>query len=100
MKRLILFLAYGAAALTILFALVLPIKGFPVFLSALGSLNLKIAPWFSGGEVAFVIDRGSHQIKVFHPVFQRWWGRGQKVLCKWYGCREAPCPPRCGRRST
>jgi hypothetical protein len=65
MKRLILFLGYGAAVLTILFALALPIKGFPIFLSALSSLNLKIAPWFSGGEVAFVIDRNSYQIKVY-----------------------------------
>ena len=78
MKRVILFLAYGAAALTILFALLLPIKGFPIFLSTLGSLNLKIAPWFSGGEVAFVIDRGSYQIKVFHPVYPALLGEGSK----------------------
>ena len=78
MKRLIIFLGYGAASLTILFALALPIKGFPVFLSALGSLNLKIAPWFSGGEVAFVIDRGSYQIKVFHPVYPALVGEGAK----------------------
>ena len=78
MKRMILFLGYGAAALTILFALALPIMGFPVFLSALGSLNLKIAPWFSGGEVAFVIDRSSYQIKVFQPVYPALVGEGAK----------------------
>jgi hypothetical protein len=78
MKRTIHFLAYGAAVLTVLFALALPIMGFPIFLSALGSLNLKIAPWFSGGEVAFVIDRGSHQITVYHPVYPALIGEGSK----------------------
>jgi hypothetical protein len=78
MKRLILFLGYGAAVLTIFFALALPIKGFPIFLSALSSLNLKIAPWFSGGEVAFVIDRNSYQIKVYHPVYPALVGEGSK----------------------
>ena len=69
MKRLGLFLGYGAAALTVLFALALPLKGFPVFLSALGALNLKIAPWFSGGEPASVIHRSSYQITVYRPVY-------------------------------
>jgi hypothetical protein len=78
MKRLILFLGYGAAALTIFLAFALPIMGFPVFLSALGSLNLKIAPWFSGGEIAFVIDRSTYQIKVFHPVYPALVGEGAK----------------------
>ncbi|MGA2955466.1 MAG: hypothetical protein ABSF48_07075 [Thermodesulfobacteriota bacterium] len=78
MKRLTLFLGYGAAVLTILFALALPIKLFPVFLSVIGALDLKIAPQFSGGEVAFVIDRGSHQIKVYHPVYPALFGQGSK----------------------
>jgi len=69
MKRLILFLGYGAAILTVLFALALPLKILPIFLSIVGALDLKIAPWYSGGEVAFVIDRGSHQIKVYGPVY-------------------------------
>jgi hypothetical protein len=78
MKRVIHFLGYAAAALTVLFALILPIKGFPVFLSALDSLGLKIAPWFSGGEVAFVIDRGNYQNQVFHPVYPALAGEGSK----------------------
>ena len=78
MKRLFIYLGYGAAILTILFAIVLPVKGFPLFLSALGSLNLKIAPWFSGGEVAFIIDRSSYQIKVFQPVYPALSGEGAK----------------------
>jgi len=64
--------------LTILFALALPIKLFPVFLSVIGALDLKIAPQFSGGEVAFVIARGSHQIKVYHPVYPALFGQGSK----------------------
>ena len=78
MKRTIHFLAYGAAVLTILFALALPIKVMPFFLSVVGALELKIAPWFSGGEVAFVIDRGSHQITVYHPVYPALIGEGSK----------------------
>jgi len=78
MKRLLLFLGYGAAALTVLFALALPIKGFPVFLSALGDLGLKIAPWYSGGEVASTLDRGSYQIKIYHPVYPALVGEGEK----------------------
>ena len=78
MKRLGLFLGYGAAALTVLFALALPLKGFPIFLSALGALNLKIAPWFSGGESASVIDRSSYQITVYRPVYPALVGEGSK----------------------
>jgi len=78
MKRLILFLGYGAAVLTVLFAFALPIKLFPVFLSVIKGLDLKIAPRFSGGEVAFVIDRGSYQIQVYHPVYPALFGEGSK----------------------
>jgi hypothetical protein len=63
------YLANGAAVLTILFALALPIKVLPIFVSAVKALDLKIAPRFSGGEVAFVIDRGGYQINVYHPVY-------------------------------
>ena len=78
MKRMIHFLANGAAVLTILFALALPIKVLPIFLSAVRALDLKIAPWFSGGEAAFVIDRGGYQIKVYHPVYPALVGEGSK----------------------
>ncbi len=78
MKRLVCFLAYGAAVLTVVFALALPIKVFPVFLSVIRSLDLKIAPWFSGGEAAFVLDRERYQITVFHPVYPALVGEGEK----------------------
>jgi len=78
MNRMIHFLANGAAVLTILFAVALPIKLFPIFLSAVGSMDLKIAPWFSGGEAAFIIDRGRYQIKVYHPVYPALLGEGSK----------------------
>ena len=78
MNRMIHFLANGAAVLTILFAVALPIKLFPIFLSAVGSMDLKIAPWFSGGEAAFIIDRGRYQIKVYHPVYPTLSGEGSR----------------------
>ncbi len=78
MKRLVSYLGYGAAVLTVLFAVALPIKLFPIFLSAVGALDLKIAPWFSDGEVAYVIDRGSHQIKVFRPAYPALVGEGSQ----------------------
>ena len=78
MKRMIPYLAYGAAILTILFALALPIKVLPIFVSAIKALDLKIAPRFSGGEVAFVIDRGGYQIKVYHPVYPALVGEGSE----------------------
>jgi hypothetical protein len=78
MKRMIHFLAYGAAVLTVLFAVALPIKVMPFFLSVVGALDLKIAPWFSGGETAFVLDRGGYQIKVYHPVYPALVGEGKK----------------------
>ena len=78
MKRMIPYLANGAAVLTILFALALPIKLLPIFVSAVKALDLKIAPRFSGGEVAFVIDRGRYQIKVYHPVYPALVGEGTK----------------------
>ena len=78
MKRIIHYGAYGAAILTVLFALALPIKVMPIFLSIIGDLDLKIAPWFSGGEAAFVIDRGNYQITVFRPVYPALVGEGEK----------------------
>jgi hypothetical protein len=78
MKRMIPFLGYGAAVLTILFALALPIKVLPALISIVGAMDLKIAPWFSGGEPAFVIDRGGYQIKVYHPVYPALIGEGSK----------------------
>jgi len=78
MKRVLHFLAYGAAILTVLFAAALPIKGLPVLISGIGALDLKIAPWFSGGDVAFVLDRGSYQIKVHRPVYPALVGEGNK----------------------
>ncbi len=78
MKRIIHYGAYGAAILTVLFALALPIKVMPIFLSIIEALDLKIAPWFSGGEVAFVIDRGNYQITVYRPVYPALVGEGEK----------------------
>lgn len=78
MKRIVYFLAYGTAVLTVLFALALPIKILPIFVSFVGTLDLRIAPWFSGGEVAWVMDLGSHQIKVYHPVYPALVGEGKK----------------------
>jgi hypothetical protein len=78
MKRIIHYCGYGAAILTVLFAMALPIKVMPMFLSAVGSLDLKIAPWFSGGEVAYVLNRGTYQIKVHRPVYPALVGEGQE----------------------
>ncbi len=94
MKNLISFLAYGAAVLTILFALALPIKGFPVFLSALGHSNLKIAPWYSGGEVASTLDRGTYQVKVYHPVYPALVGEGEKGFVQLVWQPRSALPPR------
>ena len=78
MKWIIRCCAYGAAILTVLFAVALPIKVMPIFLSLVGALDLKIAPWFSGGEKAFVIDRGSYQIQVYRPVYPALVGEAEK----------------------
>ena len=93
MKRRIHFLAYGAAALTALFSLVLPIKIMPLFLSLVGALDLKIAPWFSGGEEAFIIDRGSHQIKVYRPVYPALIGEGSKGFVQLVWQPKTALPP-------
>lgn len=78
MKRLIVFLGYAAAGLTIVFALLLPIKGLPFFVTGVKALDLKIAPWFSGGDVAVIIDRGSYHIKVYRPTYPALIGEGPK----------------------
>jgi hypothetical protein len=93
MKRLVLFLGYGAAVLTVLFALALPIKVLPIFLSVVNAMNLKIAPWFSGGEVAFMIDRGSHQIKVYRPVYPALFGEGSKGFVQLVWQPRSALPP-------
>jgi hypothetical protein len=78
MKRIIPCLTYGAAILTVLFAVALPIKLMPIFLSWVGASDLKIAPWFSGGEKAFVINREIYQIQVYRPVYPALVGKGEK----------------------
>ncbi len=92
MKRLIVFLGYGAAGLTIVFALALPIKGLPLFLTGVKALDLRIAPWFSGGEVAWVIDRGSYHIEVYSPTYPALVGEGSKgfVQLVWQPRRALP----------
>ena len=87
-------LAYGAAILTVLFALALPLKVFPIFLSVVEALDLKIAPRFSGGELAFVIDRGNYQIKVYHPVYPAFWGEGSKGFVQLVWEPRSGLPPR------
>jgi hypothetical protein len=93
MKRAISLLGYGAAVLTILFAVALPVKIFPIFLSGIRALDLKIAPWFSGGEVAFVIDRGNYQIKVYHPVYPALMGEGSKGFVQLVWQPRSALPP-------
>ena len=89
MKRIIALGSLGAAILTILFALALPIKVMPLFLSGVGALDLKIAPWFSGGEVAFVLDRGAYQVKVYRPVYPALVGdRGAGICSAGLGAEE------------
>jgi hypothetical protein len=78
MKRFFSGMAYGAAVLTILFALALPIKILPIFLSIVEAMNLKISPLYSGGELAFVIEREGHCIEVFRPVFPALIGEGSQ----------------------
>jgi hypothetical protein len=80
--------------LTILFALALPLRGFPIFLSAVANLNLKIAPWFSGGEIAREIDRGDYQIKVYHPVYPALVREGQKGFIQLEWRPRSALPPR------
>jgi hypothetical protein len=94
MKRIIHFLAYGAAVLTILFSVLLPIKIMPFFLSLVGALDLKIAPWFSGGEEAFTIDRGSYQIKVYRPVYPALRGEGDRGFTQLVWQPKTALPPR------
>jgi hypothetical protein len=31
--------------------------------------GVKISPWFSGGEVARIVDHGTHVTRIYHPVF-------------------------------
>lgn len=92
MKRIIHCCAYGAAILTVLFAVALPIRLMPMFLSLVGALDLKIAPWFSGGEKAFVINRGSYQIQVYYPVYPSLVGEGEKgfVQLVWWPRNALP----------
>jgi len=93
MKRIIHFLAYTAAVLTILFSIALPFKILPVFVTAVRAMNLRIAPWFSGGEAAFVIDRGPYKIKVNRPVYPALVGEGSKGFIQLSFTPRAGLPP-------
>jgi hypothetical protein len=93
MKRTIHFLAYGVAGLTILFSLALPLKVLPIFVSVVRAMDLKIAPWFSGGEAAFVIDRGTYRITVNRPVYPALVGEGTKGFVQLVLSPRAALPP-------
>jgi hypothetical protein len=66
----------------------------PIFLSLVGALDLKIAPWFSGGEPAAVIDRGSYQIQVYRPVYPALVGEGEKGFVQLVWQPRSALPPR------
>lgn len=71
MKRLISFLAYAVAVLTIAVAVVGPLVWFGAFSRAAAKTSLRIDPIYSGGEPARVIARQGYQMVVYKPVLKR-----------------------------
>lgn len=69
MKRLRSVLDYGWAALTLVIVLA-TFLGNSYFSQRLAAATgVRVSPWFTGGEVASVIERGDYRAYVHRPVF-------------------------------
>jgi hypothetical protein len=71
MKRLITFLGYTAAGLTIAFAALTPFVFLGYFSRVVAGAGFHTDPVYSGGDPERVIDKGSYQIVVHRPVPDR-----------------------------
>ncbi len=68
MKRIVLVLAYTAAALTIVAAILTPFLLMQWFMHGVAALGLHTDPVYSGGEAAYTVTRAGYRIVVNHPV--------------------------------
>ncbi len=68
MKRLVPLLAYTAAALTVVAAILTPFVLMPAFTRGVAALGLRTDPVYSGGDLAFSIPRAGYRLDVNHPV--------------------------------
>ena len=71
MKRLLPFLGYSAAALTIAVAVLTPFLLMGVFSRGFAAAGLRIDPVYAGGEPARTLDRGAYRVIVYRPVTPR-----------------------------
>ncbi len=71
MKRIMPVLAYAAAALTIVAALLTPFVLFGWFTKGVGALGVHVDETYTGGDVAFEIPRPGYRIVVNRPVVPR-----------------------------
>jgi hypothetical protein len=68
MKRLVTLLAYTAAALTIVAAILTPFVLMPWFTRGVAALGLHTDAVYSGGDVAYSLEKPGYRIVVYHPV--------------------------------
>ncbi len=68
MKRIVPLLAYTAAALTIVAALLTPFALMPWFPRGVAALGLRTDPIYSGGDLARSIPKPAYRIDVYRPV--------------------------------
>ena len=68
MKRMIAVLAYTAAAVTIVAALLTPFVLLPLFTRGVAALGLHTDPVYSGGDLAYSIAKAGYRIDVYQPV--------------------------------
>jgi hypothetical protein len=68
MKRLISFLGYAAAGLTVAFAALTPFVFYGYFSRIVAGAGFHTDPVYSGGDPERVIDKGSYQLVVHRPV--------------------------------
>ncbi len=68
MKRSRIALAYAAASLTIVVAILTPFVLIGAFTHGVAAIGLRIDPVFSGGDAAYTVARPGYRIVVNHPV--------------------------------
>ena len=69
MSRIRSFLGYTAAALTIVAAILTPFVLFNWFADGVAALGLRVDPAYTGGDVAYSIEKGPYSIQVHRPFF-------------------------------
>jgi hypothetical protein len=60
--------------------------------------GVKISPWFSGGDVARIVDHGAYVTRIYHPVFAGIFGQRREGFVQVDWSKKASVPAQIDER--